>query len=558
MRRVEKAAAVMVAFALAGCGGSSGGSSSTSAGGSGTPPVASQTGQFVDEIVEGASYYTSTGSGGCAASTPCTTDANGNFKFAAGDTVTFAALGVKLGSATLAGASDGGVTLVRPNTLTGESSPTGQKAIDVATFLHMVSTQTQNGIQLNTSLGSLTSAVPNGDATQISDFNTLATSIKQSSGVTVSVPVASDILSILTQTATLTAATVSFDDSIWRATCDSGCGGGTFTLTATGEAFGFTDSGELISGTWSVNSDGSVALALVSSGGGSANGTLPAGKTSCTSCLSLTQHSGGATTLSLTEASGGTGAMSVYAGLWYASFTPNTQGAAAGLGTAGTPAGGAVLVAAPDGNVYGMVDNGSFLSGTWTLSNGQGTATVTLHAGSTNPTTATVSFDLSKQSGILSVGGTSDGALAFSRDNGTATAPYFVLHASSGNTIALVLNLQVNWKNAGGSGSGGYSESLALDAHVDDSSGSRLGSLVKPEQTYILFGTANVPPTTDSIAVTYPQGSGATYHVTFGGGGATMTDSGGMTCTIANGTGTVNDAYQGDPSKYPTVTVTCN
>lgn len=147
----------------------------------------------------------------------------------------------------------------------------------------------------------------------------------------------------------------------------------------------------------------------------------------------------------------------------------------------------------------------------------------------------------------------------FEQRRGNGYAPYFVLHSGSGNNISLVLNLQVNWKNLGGSaGSGGYFESLALDAHVDDASGNRLASLVKPEQTYILFGTANVPPTTDNIGLSYPQGTAASYHVTFGGGTTTMTDPGGMTCTIANGSGTVNDAYQGNPSKYPTVTVTCN
>jgi len=544
-------------MALTGCSGSNSGGGST--------PTASQAGQFVDEFVQGASYYTSTGSGGCTAGTPCTTDSTGTFKFAAGDIVTFTALGVKLGSATLAGNSSGSVTLVEPNTLTGESSPTGTKAVALATFLHMISTTTAQGIQVNSNIGSLATAVPNADATQITDFTALQTSIKQSSGLTVSVPSTSTITSILTQTATLTPATLGFDGSVWRGTCDSGCGGGTFTLAANGAAFGFTDDGALISGTWSVNSDGSIALSLVSSDGGSASGTLPAGKTSCTSCLALTQHSGGTTTLSLAEVSAGGSssassvAANAYAGLWYATFTPNAAGAAAGLGTAGAVSGGAVLVAAPDGNVYGMTDDGSFFSGSWSLSNGQGTATVTIKTSSSTSLAGTVSFDLSQMSGTLDVGGTSYGTLAFNRSNGTSASPYFVLHSSSGsNLIGLVLNLQVNWKNMGGSGSGGYQESLALDAHVDDSSGNRLVSTVASEQTYILFGTSTVPPTTDNIGLSYPAGSGATYHVTFGGGGTTMTDPGGMTCSIANGSGTVVDANQGNPSAYPTVTVTCN
>jgi hypothetical protein len=533
---------------LQACGGGGGGGGGTT---NNTPPSATQTGQFVDEVVQGASYYTSTGSGGCATSTPCTTDATGTFKFASGDTVTFMALGVKLGAATPAATSSGAVTLIMPNTLTGESSPTAPKAFDIAKFLHMISTPTQQGIQINTSLGSVAAAVPNADATQITDFTAVQTSIKQSSGTTVTIPADSDITSTLTQTATLTPATLSLEGSVWRGTCDSGCGGGTFTLTATGEAFGFTDSAELISGTWSVKSDGSIALNLVSSGGGSATGTLPAGKTSCTSCLQLVNNGGsGNSTLSLTEISDNS-ATSSYAGLWYVVMTPTSQGTNAGL-----LGGGAVVVVSPDGKVYGLTDSAEAISGTWSASNGQGTASVASKSG----TAQSASFDLSKLTGTLSVSNITYGNLVFSRANGTSSAPYFVLHpqgSGSAPSISLVLNLTVNWKNFGGSGSGGYSESLALDAHVDDSTANRIASLVKPEQTYILFGTTNIPPTTDNIALSYPTGAGVAYHVKFGNGTATMTDPGGMTCTITNGDGTVNDAFQGDPSKYPTVTVSC-
>ncbi len=540
---------VLGLFTLAGCGGSSdssAGNGGGNGGGTGNPPAATQTGQLLDEVVQGASYYTSTGSGGCTASAPCTTDADGRFGFAPGDTVTVGALGVRLGTVALTGASDGGVTLVRPNTLTGESDPAGPKAINVAKFLHMISTQTQAGIQVNSSLGSLAAAVPNADATEISDFTVLQETIRQSSGVTVSIPRDSDIESILTQTATLTPATVTFDGSIWRATCDPGCGGGTFTLKSTGEVLGFTDEGNLISGAWSVNPDGSVALNLVSSGGGSATGALPAGQTSCAGCV---QFADTTDTLSLTQISSATNAVSVYAGLWYAGFTPNSQGTLAGL-----QPGGAIVVAAPDAKVYGMTDGGEFFSGDWTFADGQGTAMVA----ATNSTSQIVNFDLAKLTGTLNVNGTIYGDLVFDRANGTSTAPYFVLHSSSGNPIPLLLNLEIDWKNAGGSGSGGYSESLALDAHVDDSSGNRLASAIKAEHTYILFGTVTIPPTTDTIALSYPQGAGVSYHVTFGNGQASMTDAGGMTCSIANGDGTVNDAYQGDPSNYPTVRVNCN
>ena len=190
---------------------------------------------------------------------------------------------------------------------------------------------------------------------------------------------------------------------------------------------------------------------------------LPAaGKTTCTSCLQLTQRSGGNTTLSLTEVSDNS-ATSAYAGLWYVGMTPTSQGTTAGL-----QSGGAVVVTSPDGQVYGLTDGAEPISGTWTASNGQGTATVTTSSGSAQAP-GTVSFDLTKLTGTLSVNNTTYGNLIFDRTNGTTVAPYFVLHPNGVGAppISLVLNLAVNWKNAGGSGSGGYSESLEIGrAHV--------------------------------------------------------------------------------------------
>jgi hypothetical protein len=74
---------IAAALALSACGG----------GGSDTPTavVGAQTGVFVDSAVEGLSYETSSGVKG-------TTDAQGRFKYNEGDTVTFKAGGVTLGS----------------------------------------------------------------------------------------------------------------------------------------------------------------------------------------------------------------------------------------------------------------------------------------------------------------------------------------------------------------------------------------------------------------------------------------------------------------------------
>jgi hypothetical protein len=528
--------------ALTHCGGGGGGTPI----GIGSGGSAAQSGQLLDEPVGGVSYYSSSGAGGCTAAAPCQTDGSGGFHFAAGDTVTFIVFGVKLGSAQLVGNSDGSVTLVKPNTLTGEADPAGPLAIRIAKLLHMVSTETQQALQINTALdaNSVKSAVPSADASQITDFGPLAAVTGQS------VPLDSDIKAILTQTAALTPAAVGFVGSVWRATCDSGCGGGTFAFKSDGEVIGITNDGGVIAGTWSVAADSSAVLNMVSSSGGSASGTVPAGKTSCTSCLTLKQANGSSTTLSLALVASATGTSNPYAGVWYVRATVTAQGTAAGL-----KSGGAVVLAAPDDHIYGVTDGGDAFAGTWgTAGDGKGTTTVPVNQGQQ---TGAFTFDLATHSGTLSVAGTPYFTLDFSRTNGTPTAPIFTLRSSDTNAIPLLLNLSINWKNMGGSGSGGYSESLALDAHVDDGSGNRLASALMSEHTFILFGTANVPPTTDNISLSYPSGTGVSYHVTFGNGQATMTDAGGMTCTITNGNGAVNDAYAGDPSKYATVSVAC-
>jgi hypothetical protein len=549
MSKVIRWILIAATAALAHCGGGSGGA----AVGAGTPGTGTggstlQSGQLVDEPVAGASYYSSSGAGGCTASAPCQTGGNGGFQFAAGDTVTFVVFGIKLGSAQLAGTSDGSVTLVKPNMLTGETDPAAPGAVNVATFLHMVSSENQQALQVNTGLdaNAVKAAVPGGDAAQITDFGPLA-------GVTgQSVPLDSDIKAILTQTASLTPAAVPFVGSVWRGTCDSGCGGGTFGFKSDGEVIGITDDGGVIAGTWTVGANGSAVVNMVSSKGGSATGTIAAGSASCTACLALQRGNGASSTLSLNLIASTAGATNPYGGVWYVRATVTPQGAAAG-----NESGSAVVLAAPDGKMYGVTDAGESFTGTWgTADDGKGTMSVPVDQGQQ---AGAFTFDLAARTGTLSVGGSTYFTLDFSRSNGPSTEPIFTLRSSNTNTntVPMVLNLDINWKNMGGSGTGGYSESLALDAHVDDSSGNRLTSTPMAEHTFILFGTANVPPTTDNIALSYPAGAGASYHVTFGNGQATMTDPGGMTCTIINGDGAVNDAYGGDPSKYATVSVDC-
>lgn len=112
--------------------------------------------------------------------------------------------------------------------------------------------------------------------------------------------------------------------------------------------------------------------------------------------------------------------------------------------------------------------------------------------------------------------------------------------------LQLVLNVTVTWRNLGNS-----ANSTAVDAHVEDSSGSRIGNAVQSLSTPLR--NDGVPTTTTgSVSVSYPKGNGARYAVTFGDGSSSMNG-----CTISNGSGPVVDANSGQAGAYPTVAVKC-
>jgi len=114
--------AVAGSLALAGCLGNNNDNSVI-------PAAAPQlTGILSDSVVKGVAYSSSSGVSG-------TTAANGEFKYAAGDTVTFKIGNVTLGSVDMAAAALGmqaGNKVVRPKDLAGTTSETDLKALAVA------------------------------------------------------------------------------------------------------------------------------------------------------------------------------------------------------------------------------------------------------------------------------------------------------------------------------------------------------------------------------------------------------------------------------------------
>ncbi|MBE0620443.1 MAG: DUF839 domain-containing protein [Burkholderiales bacterium] len=110
--------AVAGSMALAACGSSDNGSSAA-------PQL---TGVLSDSVVKGVSYTSSSGISG-------STNANGEFKYAAGDTVSFKIANVTLGSADMASVAlgtQGGNLVVRPKDLAGVTDETDEKSLAVA------------------------------------------------------------------------------------------------------------------------------------------------------------------------------------------------------------------------------------------------------------------------------------------------------------------------------------------------------------------------------------------------------------------------------------------
>ncbi|MBI5889568.1 MAG: DUF839 domain-containing protein [Nitrosomonadales bacterium] len=139
--------AVASALALAGCGG---GSSSS------TPASTALTGILSDSYVKGVTYSTSGGASGV-------TGTNGEFTYAAGDTVIFKVGQANLGSVSMSktALSDlSGNKVVRPKDIAGVTDETDQKALAVAQVIQTVAgaSTTATNIDVSANAGLLTAA----------------------------------------------------------------------------------------------------------------------------------------------------------------------------------------------------------------------------------------------------------------------------------------------------------------------------------------------------------------------------------------------------------------
>ena len=112
--------------------------------------------------------------------------------------------------------------------------------------------------------------------------------------------------------------------------------------------------------------------------------------------------------------------------------------------------------------------------------------------------------------------------------------------------IPLVLNIVTSWANTANS-----ANSLAMNLNVFDAQGKQIALGLKS------VTEGNAPPngvrstTTDSMAVSYTQGAGASYRVVMGPAAAVV-------CSVtAGGSGPIVDANSGKAAAYPTVSISC-
>ena len=533
MRRTTKVAAgllsgVVIAALLSACSGGSSGDLNIL-----PPPTPSLVGTFTDAPVKGLLYTTNTFSGGCTPTSPCVTDSMGQFRYAAGDVVNFFAAGIYLGSASPGVAADGSTT-VTPMTLVPAATSINDNIVTtIASFLGTLNAVSvangkgESGIYVVSNDAALTSELSSVGVLTTTNLQTAITTVYPSLGITV--PGAADAQAALQ----LGMNSQGIIGTVWSGTCTCG-GGGIFYFQPNGSLVGITQDGGTLSGNWIGLSAGGVAVSLVSSKGDYTKAGFIPTKGSAGTAQFYSSAGALQGTYSFAKVSSATTlATSTYLGGWYATFTPNAAGTAAGYGTGGS----AYVISAPDGKLYGVTNDGSFYSGTWIVGTGVGSANATAPG-----KLASVSVALASGTGSVSNAGVVVGSLAFSRSGAFSVTP----STGTATAIPLSLNVSVSWANTATSVA-----SFALSLNVLDAKGALVANGIKSESTsYRTDGKRT--SMTDVISVSYPKGGASSYSL------QVDTPALGTPCTVIGGSGPVSDASSGNASAYPTVSISCS
>ncbi len=551
MRRTGlKFLAIAWVLLLGSCGGGGGGASGSAS------SSANMTGVFSDAPVSGLSYTTSSGASG-------TTNALGQFNFAAGDSVTFKVAGITLGSATPSVSANGSATITPLNLVPGAVGVNDSTVTAIGQLLGTLNNIAKGLNQGSSGVFSIpTGALATGFLGQLQQLGssplqllsalntgTVQTAINNALSSLGSIPLVTSSLDAQSNmTQGLNGA--GFVGTVWTGTCTCG-GGGTFYFQPDGTLAGFTSSGDLLSGSWapSASLNGGIQFSLISSGGGySSLVTLANGASTANATIfNSAGVSQGVLTIGPVSASSAI-TNSLYLGGWYGIYTPNAAGLAAG-----NTGGSGFFILAANGLLYGITDSGNYISGSWNAQ--AGTASGSFTSGNNNGSSS-IALNLASNSGTLTVGGSNYGSIALARTGSLKFNKYGGAGAGSGSSanttppIPLLLNVNVSWPN----NVGNAVSSFALGLTVLDVHGNPIASAVKQERNPFGPNTnnnatpSNANNTTDNIAASYPTGLATSYQLSVGP----------SNCSLGNASGSVVDANSGNASAYPTVTITCH
>lgn len=405
------------ALLLAACGGGGGGGGGTAA--VATPATSTAgpvlNGQFVDAPV--ANLHWSAAPSGLSGDT----DSNGGFHFTAGDTVSFSFDGQALGSAAPAANASGSI-VVTPFSLTGEADPAnapkatalvlllnsldsisvaqgqghnGGLVLPLAGFSGYSTENTQLAAQL-ASLGSLT-GVTSSALTSL--LGTIYGSTSYFSSIVVQNETVAQALVLQTQ------AVAPLVGTIWRGSVVTGSSSTPWTLyfaadyAPNGLFYSFTGGGTALHGAWSLQSNGSIQISTYGPGTASSSATLQPTDTSLAG--TGVDASGNAITFTATKVTASAPIVNSYTGLWFATLTPATGGAAA-LVTA------KILVDAT-GALSAYLSDGSVLNGSVALATGKASAS------SSAASTLAFNLDFAAGTGTATNAGVLQSSLALSR-----------------------------------------------------------------------------------------------------------------------------------------------
>jgi hypothetical protein len=491
---------LVMAMAFQNCGGGGGGGGGSGATGpDGLSPGIAGLGVFMDDPVVGVHYTTSSGISGV-------TNSLGQFQFNPGDTVTFSALGVSLGSVTPTINTDGTATVTPMTLVPGATDVTDPQVTAIAQFLN-----TLNVI-----------AVADGDgATGVftmpdnTDLQTQLAALGSGAGTITEAQLQAVLNSVFgSGQFTVTAASTAQSDlqeginslniagTVWRANCT--CEGGAYLyFSPNGIVKGFTDDGGVLTGSWSVAGDGSInATASAHDGGHMGEAHIPAGSSAGTG-NAYDENNNINGTLTLTKITSASQPNANIIGVWYVNYTPN----AAGL-SMGQEGGSALLMVAP-GGFYGISDGREPMNGSIT-STGKGSFTFfDGHDGDTR--TTVLSLDFANSSASITTNGVNSGTLTLSRTGSFTPKPKDQEQTTSGGTTS------------GGSTSGGSTSGSSTSGST--TSGTTTGGTTTTGST---DGSTSGDSTSGSTTGT-TTGVDTTSGTTTGGSGSGISTSGSTT-----------------------------